>query len=108
MEALAEYGRSGERVPVAGLKRRTEERAGNEMKQSDAVTPGEILDLEFLTPMGLTPELLAERAGMSPSRVRHIIDGTHVITAGDANRLSAALGTSDRFWLNLQEAAEDR
>ena len=66
------------------------------------VHPGEILAEEFLTPLGITQYRLAKTIGVAPTRIGEIIHGDRSITPDTALRLSRALGTSDRFWLNLQ------
>jgi len=67
-----------------------------------AVTPGEILREEFLVPMELSLRELARRMGCGPMRLSEIVHGKRAITAETALRLSAALGTSAKFWMNLQ------
>jgi len=67
-----------------------------------AVTPGEILAEEFLDPMGLSHRELARRMGVGSMRVNEIIRGKRAITADTALRLGKVLGTSARFWMNLQ------
>jgi antitoxin HigA-1 len=67
-----------------------------------AIHPGEILAEEFLTPLGITQYRLAKTIGVAPTRIGEIIHGGRSITPDTALRLSRALGTSDRFWLNLQ------
>jgi antitoxin HigA-1 len=64
--------------------------------------PGEVLLEEFLQPMGISQNALARAAGVPPRRINEIVLGKRSITADTALRLSAALGTSDRFWLGLQ------
>ncbi len=66
------------------------------------VTPGQILAEEFLEPMGLSHRELARRMGVNPARVNEIVRGKRSITADTALRLAGALGTSARFWMNLQ------
>jgi len=66
------------------------------------VTPGEILAEEFLAPLGLTHRELARRMGVSPMRVSEIVRGKRSITADTAIKLGKVLGTSARFWMNLQ------
>ena len=67
-----------------------------------AVKPGEILAEEFLQPLGLSRRELARRMCVNPMRINEIIRGTRAITAETAIQLGEALGTSARFWLNLQ------
>ena len=66
------------------------------------VSPGEILDEEFLKPMGLSQSALAKRMGVTRIRISEIICGERAITAETAILLSKAFGTSARFWMNLQ------
>jgi addiction module HigA family antidote len=66
------------------------------------IHPGEVLLEEFLTPMGISQNALARAAGVPPRRINEIVLGKRGVTADTAVRLSAALGTSERFWLGLQ------
>ena len=77
------------------------------------VHPGEILLEEFMKPMGISAESLAEDLGLEPDTVGGIVSCNRRVTAETALRLSRCFGTSDRFWLNLQhsydlEIARDR
>ena len=67
-----------------------------------AVTPGEILAEEFLEPLGISHRELARRMGVNAMRVNEIVRGKRSITADTALRLAKVLGTSARFWMNLQ------
>ena len=66
------------------------------------ITPGEILDEEFLKPMGITPCRLAKDIGVPPRRINEIVNGLRGITADTALRLGRYFGMSPEFWLNLQ------
>jgi addiction module HigA family antidote len=66
------------------------------------VTPGEILDEEFLKPMGLSQSAVANRMGVPRMRISEIVRGKRAITAETAILLAETLGTSARFWMNLQ------
>lgn len=66
------------------------------------VHPGEVLNEEFLVPLGVTQHRLAVEIGVPPRRINEIVHGTRRVTADTALRLSRYFGTSDRFWLNLQ------
>jgi addiction module HigA family antidote len=66
------------------------------------VSPGEILSEEFLIPLGLTQSELAARMGVGRMRVSELVRGQRAITAETAILLSKVLGTSARFWMNLQ------
>ncbi len=66
------------------------------------VSPGVILDEEFLKPMDLSQSTLAEWMGVPRMRISEIVRGKRAITAETAILLGTALGTSARFWMNLQ------
>lgn len=71
-------------------------------KAHDLIHPGEILLEEFLEPLGISQYRLALTIGVPPRRINEIVHGKRAITPDTALRLSRALGTSERFWLNLQ------
>ncbi len=66
------------------------------------ITPGEILDEEFLKPKGITQYRLAKDTGVSPRRINEIVNGQRAITADTALRLGRYFAMSPEFWLNLQ------
>lgn len=66
------------------------------------ITPGEILQTEFLEPLSISPYRLAQATGLSQTRISEVIHGKRRITPETALRLSKALGVSERFWLNVQ------
>jgi len=66
------------------------------------VHPGEILQEEFLAPLGVSQYQLAKAVDVPARRINEIVHGTRRITADTALRLSRYFGTSERFWLNLQ------
>lgn len=78
--------------------------AGEEttMKRLPNAHPGEILQEEFLQPLGISQNRLARAMGVPPRRINEIVHGKRGITADTALRLAAALGTSAEFWLGLQ------
>ena len=71
-------------------------------KSHDPITPGEILQTEFLEPLGITAYRLAQATGLPQTRLSEIIRGKRRITTDTALRLSRAFGLSERFWLNIQ------
>lgn len=73
-------------------------------KRLDPIHPGEVLLTEFLEPLGLTQYRLAKSLKVPARRINEIVHGTRAISADTALRLARFLGTSDRFWLNLQAA----
>src|ERR1041384_1108336 len=66
------------------------------------ITPGEILEEEFLKPMGITQYRLAKDLGVPPRRINEVVKGQRAITADTALRLGRYFGISPQFWLNLQ------
>ncbi len=67
-----------------------------------AVHPGEVLLEEFLKPMDISQYQLAKDISVPPRRINEIVLGKRAVTADTALRLARYLGTSERFWLNLQ------
>jgi antitoxin HigA-1 len=65
-------------------------------------TPGEILLLDFIEPMGLTQNGLARAIGVPPRRINEIVLGKRAVTADTDLRLARYFGLSDGFWLGLQ------
>ena len=66
------------------------------------VSPGEILQEEFLRPLGISQYRLAKALTVPPRRINEIVHGKRSVTADTALRLARHFGTSERFWLNLQ------
>ena len=77
------------------------------------ITPGEILEEDFLKPMGLSQYRLAKDISVSARRINEIVKGERAITADTALRFGRYFKMSAQFWLNLQahydlERMEDR
>ncbi len=66
------------------------------------VHPGEVLLEEFLRPLGISQYRIAKDTQVPPRRINEIVHGRRAVTANTALRLARYLGTSERFWLNLQ------
>jgi antitoxin HigA-1 len=66
------------------------------------VSPGEMLEVEFLIPLGMTKYRLAKSIGVPAQRVGDIIAGKRGITADTDLRLCRLFGLSDGWWLRLQ------
>ena len=73
------------------------------MKKLKNIHPGEILQEEFLAPLGLSAYKLSKDVGIPQTRVSEIIKGNRRITADTALRLSKYFGNSAKFWLGLQD-----
>ena len=71
-------------------------------RQVAPVTPGEMLEEEFLKPLGLTKYRLAKEIGVPPQRIGDIVAGKRAITADTDLRLCRFFGLSDGWWLTLQ------
>jgi addiction module HigA family antidote len=82
-------------------------------KKLDPVHPGEILQEDFLKPMGLSQNKLALSIGVPARRINEIVLQKRKVTADTALRLARFFGTSAHFWLSLQseydlDVASDR
>jgi len=67
---------------------------------------GEILLEEFLKPFGLSQNKIANEIGVTPRRINEIVLGRRSITADTAIRLAYYFGTSEEFWMGLQDDYE--
>ncbi len=72
------------------------------MKSLENIHPGEILQEEFLVPLGISAYRLAKDTFLPQTRISEIIKGRRRITADTALRLSRYFGNSAKFWLGLQ------
>ena len=72
------------------------------MRKVLPVSPGEMLEEEFLKPMGLTEYRLAKDIGVPPQRIGDIVAGKRSITADTDLRLCRYFGLSDGWWLRGQ------
>lgn len=68
------------------------------------IHPGEILLEEFIEPLGLTKNALATAIDVPATRIGELTRGRRAITADTDLRLSRYFGTSEGFWLRLQNA----
>ncbi len=71
-------------------------------KKLEPIHPGQIIFEEFLEPMGISQQQLAEDISVSTQSINNIIQSKQVITADIALRLGRYFGMSAKFWLNLQ------
>lgn len=71
-------------------------------KKRQSTHPGEMLREEFLTPMGITQQALADGIRVPFQRVNEIVAGKRGLTPSTALRLAKFFGISPGFWLNLQ------
>ena len=66
------------------------------------ITPGDVLLLEFLRPMGISQNQLARDISVPANRISQIIHAKREITADTALRLGKYFQIEPEFWLNLQ------
>jgi len=71
-------------------------------RKLDPIHPGEVLQAEFMEPMGLSQNQLARDMGVPPRRINEIVLGKRRITADTALRLSRYFDMSAEFWMGLQ------
>ncbi len=72
------------------------------MEKLQPIHPSEILLEEFLKPMGISPEKLAQGLKISTETILNIINEKYPITADMALRLGRYFQMSPQFWLGLQ------
>jgi addiction module HigA family antidote len=66
------------------------------------IHPGEVLQADFLEPLQLSQYRLAQGLSVPPRRINEIVHGKRRISAGTALGFARLFGTSDLFWINLQ------
>ncbi|WP_105665416.1 HigA family addiction module antitoxin [Cronobacter dublinensis] len=78
------------------------------MKQATRkpTTPGEILVYEYLEPLGLKINEVAEMLRVHRNTVSALVNNNRKLTTDMAFRLAKVFGTSVDFWLNLQAAVD--
>jgi addiction module HigA family antidote len=72
------------------------------------IHPGEILREEFLSPSGTLTASFAQTASIPETILNNILCERQEITSDLALLLSNALGTTAKFWMNLQSAYDLR
>lgn len=72
------------------------------MKRIGNIHPGEILLTEFLEPLKLSQNQLANDIGVPPRRINEIILGKRSVTPDTSIRLGKYFGLSHGFFLGLQ------
>lgn len=70
------------------------------------ITVGQMLLIEFLEPIGIEINELAEAMGVHRNSLSRIVNDKGVLTAPMAIKLATALGNTPEFWLNIQHAVE--
>ena len=72
------------------------------------MTPGEILLQEYLKPMGISQNAMADAIGVPPRTINEIVHGRRSITPAMSIRFGAFFGQSDEFWHGLQIECDSR
>jgi addiction module HigA family antidote len=72
------------------------------MREVSPVSPGEMLEEEFLKPLGLSKYRLAKDIGVPAQRIGDIVAGKRGISADTDLRLCRYFGLSDGWWLRGQ------
>ena len=75
-------------------------------RKREPTTPGEILDEEYLAPLGMTQKELADHLGCDIKVINRIVNGRTSVSAEMAVKLGAAFRTTPEFWLNAQKAVD--
>ncbi len=68
--------------------------------------PGEVLQEEFLKPLGMTQKQLADHIQCDVKVINRLVNGRSALTAFMALKLAAAFKTSADFWMNAQKAVD--
>ena len=71
-------------------------------KNRRPIHPGEIIRYEYLEPLNLTQQQLADSIGVTRVRINEIILGKRSVTPDTAFRLAKFFNTTPDFWINLQ------
>lgn len=72
-------------------------------KKLPPIHPGEILLKEFLRPLGMSMNRLADELHVPANRITQIVEGRRSVTGETALRLARYFGTSPEFWLGMQK-----
>lgn len=71
-----------------------------------AIHPGEILQKEFLEPLGMSGYALAKALHVAPQVVNDIVLRNRGVSPENALRLARFFSTTPEFWMNLQSSYE--
>lgn len=73
-------------------------------RKSNQMHPGRVLREEFMEPMHLDADRLAQALGIPTSQITPILADREPMTSDIALRLARCFRTSPQFWLGLQTA----
>jgi len=68
----------------------------------EPITPGELLNEEFLLPLGITKYRIAKEIGVPAQRIGEIVAGKRSITADTDLRLCKYFELASGYWLSVQ------
>jgi addiction module HigA family antidote len=72
------------------------------------VHPGEVLREDYLAPLNLSSNALAQALRVPATRIHEIVNERRAVSADTAMRLARFFSTSAELWMNLQMAYELR
>jgi addiction module HigA family antidote len=75
-------------------------------RMPEPTSPGELLEEEWLKPLGMSQSALAEKMGVHVQVVNGIVRERRAVTAKTAWQLAQALKTTPEFWMNAQTAVD--
>jgi addiction module HigA family antidote len=70
------------------------------------ILPGQVLREDYVEPLGLKQDELAEALGVHRTTINEVLNGKRTITTDMALRLAHALKTTPEYWLNLQKTVD--
>ena len=73
-----------------------------------AITPGEILLEDYLIPMDISQNALAQALGISSTSIKEIVLGRRCITPKMSLKLGKFFKQSAQFWFNIQTTCDFR
>lgn len=69
--------------------------------------PGAVLKTHYMEPRAISVTALAHALGLSRKHVSQVVNGHRRVEPTMAARLALVLGTTPRFWMNLQAAVDE-
>ncbi len=70
------------------------------------IHPGEMLQEEFMVPLGITAEKLADALHLPVMQIRGLVEKQDGLTGEVALRLGRYFSMTPEFWMNLQKSYE--
>ena len=108
---LRERRRQGSHRRAGALREEVEGTTGKRIYPP--IHPGELLREEFLEPMDITPDELAEGTGVPIQHIRELMREKGMITPELSSKLDRYFGMNEGFWMRVQarydqEVEQDR